>query len=85
MPKDAQGREPGEPGYNRHSTAIAETKKGFHVKRVRTRDSRYTEGERSPHLGEIRYSKTFPTRQRAEREAAAWRGTGDWAAEVVQI
>jgi hypothetical protein len=37
-----------------------------------------------PEIGIVAYSRTFPTERAAEREANAWRSTGDWDAKVIQ-
>jgi hypothetical protein len=58
-----------QPGFSR--------RRNPYVRRERVRDS-YGSGR--PAVGSVRYSKTFRTMTAAEREAAAWRGTGDWAA-----
>jgi hypothetical protein len=58
-------------------------KPGFVVKRTRVDDSRYSTEQKSPHIGEVRYSKVFAKREQAEAEARAWESDGSWKTEIV--
>jgi hypothetical protein len=58
----------------------------YRVKRTRIEDTSTAcaMGFREPEIGKVAYSKPFRTAKQAEREAAAWRSTGDWDAEVFE-
>lgn len=58
---------------------------GYYVKRTRIRDRSQAHALGRPsEVGKVGYSRTFPTRRAAEREAAAWREAEDWEAVVLE-
>lgn len=60
------------------------TRNPHHIKRTRIGgDPETIRLFRQPPIGAVRYSRTFPTKTYAEREANAWNATGSWTAEVI--
>jgi hypothetical protein len=57
---------------------------GFYVERTRTVDEsiEFELGQAPSKVGEVKYSRTFPTEHAASREANAWISVGGWTAEV---
>lgn len=57
----------------------------YHVKRTRTHDSSVDHAQLGypSKVGQVGYSRAYANAEQAEREAAAWRATGDWTAEVI--
>lgn len=57
----------------------------YWVRRVQIRDTSvaHTFEGRQSNVGRTQESKLYSTREAAEREAKAWRDTGDWTAEVL--
>ncbi len=59
----------------------------YWVKRVQVRDTSvaHLQCGRESNVGRVQESWPFSDRDAAEREAAAWRDTGDWTAEVCEM